>query len=65
MRSWEHWKVIREHYDWGQPLVFDLSFLTSMSFKNVKSVCQNELVYALKRIRQSREPFQVIIFLKK
>lgn len=53
----EAWNVIREFHSWGQPMVIDLSFMQTMSFKQAKSVAFRELPYAIRNNKRSRAPF--------
>jgi len=50
-------KLLREHNEWGQPLVIDLTFLKNMSMQQAKSLFFRELNFAFKSNMDAREPF--------
>ena len=50
-------KQLREHNEWGQPLVIDLTFLKNMSMQQAKSLFFRELNFAFRCNMDAREPF--------
>jgi len=54
-----NWEAIREFYDWGQPLVIDLSFLEQYrtTGASLKSLIYNEVPFSITNNRTSKAPF--------
>ena len=59
-RGLDH-KVIREYHEWGQPLVIDLGFVKTLSYRHVKSLMLRELPFGLMFNRTRPEPLAIYL----